>query len=112
MIETRDNSIGSEENVRKVSDITGMTAATSESSESTSSESNETSETSDSKSTEDSNASDSTELEPIKAKDCVNGTQSCESEEYLFQVIGDDAHFPLNNLMESDGSERELSLRR
>ncbi|XP_040892398.1 secretory calcium-binding phosphoprotein 1 [Toxotes jaculatrix] len=98
------------------SDITGVTAATSDSSESSSSESNETNEASDSsddsKSTEDSNASDSTELEQIKTKDCVNGTQSCESEEYFFQDIGDDAHHSVDNLMMPDEEERELSLRR
>ena len=101
------------------SDITGLTAATSNSSESASSESNETSETSEasdssdaSKSTEDSNASDSIELGQIKAKDCVNGTQSCESEEYFFQDIGDDAHYSVDNLMVPDEDERELNLRR
>lgn len=97
-------------------DITGVTAAASDSSESASSESNETSEASDSsdasKSAEDSNASDSSELEQIKAPDCVNGTQSCESEEYFFQDIGDDAHYSVDNLMVPDEDERELSLRR
>ncbi|XP_075948102.1 uncharacterized protein LOC142950087 [Anarhichas minor] len=95
---------------------------TNDSSESTSSESNETSETSDSsdssdssdasKSEEDSNASDSAELGQIKTRDCVNGTQSCESEEYLFQDIGDDAHYSVDSLMVPDEDERELSLRR
>ncbi|XP_068583386.1 uncharacterized protein [Cebidichthys violaceus] len=89
---------------------------TNDSSESTSSESNETSETSDSsdasKSAEDSNASDSAELEQIKTRDCVNGTQSCESEEHLFQDIGDDAHYSVDSLMVPDEDERELSLRR
>ncbi|XP_018551158.1 dentin sialophosphoprotein [Lates calcarifer] len=98
------------------SDMTGVTAATSDSSESTSSESDETSESNDtsdaSKSTEDSNGSDSAELEQIKTKDCVNGTQSCESEEYFFQDIGDDAHYSVDNLMVPDEDERELSLRR
>lgn len=98
------------------SDITGVAAAPSNSSESSSSESNETSENSDSsdasKSAEDSNASDSAELEQFKAKDCVNGTQSCESEEYFFQDIGDDAHYSVDNLMVPDEDERELSLRR
>ncbi|KAG8014772.1 hypothetical protein GBF38_003401, partial [Nibea albiflora] len=96
------------------SDITAVTAATSDSSESASSESNETSETSDSsdessKSTE-SNASDSTELNQLNA--CVNGTQSCESEEDFFQEIGDDAHFSVDNLMVPEEDERELILRR
>ncbi|GLD66895.1 secretory calcium-binding phosphoprotein 1 [Lates japonicus] len=98
------------------SNMTGVTAATSDSSESTSSESDETSESNDtsdaSKSTEHSNASDSAELEQIKTKDCVNGTQSCESEEYFFQDIGDDAHYSVDNLMVPDEDERELSLRR
>lgn len=95
------------------SDITSVTAAASDSSDSTSSESNGTSE--DSKSTEDSNASDSTELVQIKTKDCVNGTQSCESEEHFFQNVGDDAHYSvgnLDNLMVPDEDDRQLSLRR
>ncbi|XP_071360524.1 secretory calcium-binding phosphoprotein 1 [Trachinotus anak] len=95
---------------------TSEVTATSDSSESTSSESSETSETSDSsdasKSTEDSNASDSTEVQQIETKDCVNGTQSCESEEYFFQAVGDDAHYSVDNLMVPDEDERELSLRR
>lgn len=102
------------------SDATDETVATSDSSESTisqsteSSESNETSEDSDSsdasKSAEDSNASDSAEL--TQMKDCVNGTQSCESDEYFFQDIGDDAHYSVDNLMVPDDDERELILRR
>lgn len=102
------------------SDITDETAATSDSSQSSdtqskeSSESSETSEDSDSsdasKSTEDSNASDSAEL--TQMKDCVNGTQSCESDEYFFQDIGDDAHYSVDNLMVPDDDERELILRR
>nr|XP_020457826.1 lisH domain-containing protein C1711.05-like isoform X2 [Monopterus albus]XP_020457827.1 lisH domain-containing protein C1711.05-like isoform X2 [Monopterus albus] len=98
------------------SDITAVTAVSSESSESsesTSSESSGTEETSDSsESTEDCDANDSTEMKQIKAKDCVNGTQSCESEEYFFQDIGDDAHFSVYNLMVPNENERELSLRR
>ncbi|CAJ1052300.1 secretory calcium-binding phosphoprotein 1 [Xyrichtys novacula] len=95
---------------------TSDTSVTSDSSQSTSKESNESmeSEESDSsdasKSTEDSNASDSAELKQIQ--DCVNGTQSCESEEYFFQDIGDDAHYSLDNLMVPDDDERELMLRR
>ncbi|KAM7419293.1 hypothetical protein PAMA_016417 [Pampus argenteus] len=160
MVETRDNSMGSEENVRKswvqlfarvnkvlkaednssievkgqsntvqvpsnlplvdnstnISDTTSDSADTSDSSESNSSESSETSEASDSsdasKSTEESNASDSTELKQIKAKDCVNATQSCESEEYFFQDIGDDVHYSVDNLMVPDEDEREFRLRR
>ncbi|XP_074538767.1 secretory calcium-binding phosphoprotein 1 [Halichoeres trimaculatus] len=97
------------------SDSTDETAATSDSSQSTpSKESSETSEDSDSsdasKSTEDSNASDSAEL--TQMKDCVNGTQSCESDEYFFQDIGDDAHYSVDNLMVPDDDERELILRR
>ncbi|XP_045903176.1 secretory calcium-binding phosphoprotein 1 [Micropterus dolomieu] len=98
------------------SDVTGITAVTTSSSESTSSESNETSEDSDSsdasKSSEESNATDSSELQQIKTQDCVNGTQSCESEEHFFQDIGDDAHYSVDNLMMPDEAERELSLRR
>lgn len=90
-----------------------------DSSSSESSESNETNETKDSSdssdtsmSTEDSNASDSTELKQLKARDCVNGTQSCESEERFFQSVGDDAHFSVDNLMVPDEDDRELMLRR
>lgn len=123
-----ENSVDSSESTSDsadTSDSTAITAATSDSSESTSSESNETSETSEtsdssdstesnntSESTEDSNASDSTELQQIKHQNCVNGTQSCESEEYFFQDIGDDGHHSVDNLMVPDDDERELSLRR
>ncbi|KAI3353171.1 hypothetical protein L3Q82_019718, partial [Scortum barcoo] len=95
------------------SDSTALTAATSNSSESASSESNETSEASESiEDSDDSNASDSSELAQIKGPACVNGTQSCESEEYFFQDIGDDAHRSVDNLMVPDEDERELFLRR
>ncbi|KAL6110712.1 uncharacterized protein ACO6RY_19744 [Pungitius sinensis] len=97
----------------------GATASNSDSSDSTSSESNETSETSETSdssdtnaSVEESNASDNALLGQLKTKDCVNGTQSCESEEYLFQDIGDDAHYSVDSLMVPDDDERELSLRR
>ncbi|KAL3067094.1 hypothetical protein OYC64_016942 [Pagothenia borchgrevinki] len=164
MIETRDDSMGSEENVRKswvqqfasvIKDLSAednssmeikaqpdhltekqptltststnntessseSTSSESTSSESTSSESNQTNETSEesdssseeSKSLEDSNASDSDELQQIKAPDCVKGTQSCESEEYFFQDIGDDAQYSVDNLMMPEEAERELRLRR
>lgn len=81
-----------------------------------SSESNETSssssEASDSAQSSQSSqdSSDSRELSPIK--DCVNGTQSCESQEYFFQDIGDDANYSVDNLMVPDEDDRELSLRR
>ncbi|XP_029995429.1 secretory calcium-binding phosphoprotein 1 [Sphaeramia orbicularis] len=126
-----ENSVDSSESTSDstdTSDSTAITAATADSSESTSSESNETSETSEtsdssdssdstdssdtSESTEDSNGSDSTELQQIKHQNCVNGTQSCESEEYFFQDIGDDGHHSVDNLMVPDEDERELSLRR
>lgn len=98
------------------SDSTETTAATSDSNASSSSESIESKESSESSdasmSTEDSNASDSTELERLKVTDCVNGTQSCESEEDFFQTIGDDAHFSVDNLSVPDEDEKELMLRR
>ncbi|XP_068445521.1 secretory calcium-binding phosphoprotein 1 [Clinocottus analis] len=78
-----------------------VVVATKDSSESTSSESNETSD-----------SSDSSESRQIKTRDCVNGTQSCESDEYLFQDIGDDAHYSVDSLMMPDENERELILRR
>lgn len=97
---------------------TTLVTFTVDSSQSASSESNETSssEASDSasdsaqssSSEEDSN-SDSRELNNIK--NCVNGTQSCESEEYFFQDIGDDANYSVDNLMVPDEDDRELSLR-
>lgn len=100
-------------------DNTAVMTFTADSSQSASSESNETSssEASDSasdsdsaQSSEDSDDSDSRELSPIK--NCVNGTQSCESEEYFFQDIGDDANYSVDNLMVPDEDDRELSLRR
>ncbi|XP_027872911.1 secretory calcium-binding phosphoprotein 1 isoform X2 [Xiphophorus couchianus] len=101
------------------SDSSDVSAASSDSTDSSSSESQESQETSDSndsstesKSTEDSNASDSAELEQVRAKNCVNSTQSCESEEYFLQSIGDDAHSPSEHLLVPDEDDRELSLRR
>uniref|UniRef100_A0A674N1F6 Secretory calcium-binding phosphoprotein 1 n=1 Tax=Takifugu rubripes TaxID=31033 RepID=A0A674N1F6_TAKRU len=118
MGETRDDSMGSEENVRKnlievIPDNLGTeesteaptvetptaetTAATSDSSESTS----ETSE-----------SSESNETRRINIADCVNATESCESDEYFFQGIGDDGLYTVDNLMAPDDGERELQLRR
>ncbi|XP_017159669.1 secretory calcium-binding phosphoprotein 1 isoform X2 [Poecilia reticulata] len=102
------------------SDSSDVSAAASDSTDSSSSsESQESQETSDSndsstasKSTEDSNASDSAELEQVRAKNCVNSTQSCESEEYFLQSIGDDAHSPGEHLLVPDEDDRELRLRR
>ncbi|XP_071382386.1 secretory calcium-binding phosphoprotein 1 [Centroberyx affinis] len=105
------------------SDSAGITDATSESSDSTSSESDETSENSDSsressressESAEESDASDSADLEQVRAKDCAQGADStdCDSEEYFFQDIGDDAHHPVGHLMVPEEDDRELSLRR
>lgn len=92
-------------------DTTELTAAAS--SQSTSSESDETSETSEtSEASDSSDASDSSELQHVKTHDCVNGTQSCESEEDFFQVIGDDTHYSVDHLMVPEEDERELSLRR
>ncbi|KAI4832645.1 hypothetical protein KUCAC02_015607 [Chaenocephalus aceratus] len=93
---------------------TSRESTTSESTSSESDQTNETSEESDSsseesKSLEDSNASDSDELQQIKAPDCVKGTQSCE---YFFQDIGDDAQYSVDNLMMPEEAERELHLRR
>lgn len=110
-----DSSVSSSESADS-SDSTALTVVTADSSQSLSSESNETSEASDSaqssESVEDSDGSDSTELGQLKVKDCVNGTQSCESEEYFFQDIGDDAHYSVDNLLVPDEDDRELSLRR
>lgn len=94
------------------SDSAGISAAASNSSESASSESHESNEnTSSSESTEDSDGSDSSELQQIQTKECVNGTQSCESEED-FQSIGDDAQLSVDNLAVPDEDDRELRLRR
>ncbi|PWA29335.1 hypothetical protein CCH79_00013962 [Gambusia affinis] len=101
------------------SDSSDVSAAASDSTASSSSESQESQETSDSndsstasKSTEDSNASDSAELDQVRAKNCVNSTQSCESEEYFLQDIGDDAHSLGEHLLVPDEDDRELRLRR
>ncbi|XP_041640039.1 secretory calcium-binding phosphoprotein 1 [Cheilinus undulatus] len=113
LVDSTSDSSDSTSESADTSDSTEETAATSDSSESKeSNETNETSEDSDSasRSEEDSNASDSAELEQVK--DCVNGTQSCESEEYFFSDIGDDAHYSVDNLMVPDDGEREFMLRR
>uniref|UniRef100_A0A3P9JTU2 Uncharacterized protein n=1 Tax=Oryzias latipes TaxID=8090 RepID=A0A3P9JTU2_ORYLA len=101
------------------SDSTDLAAANSNSTESDSSESQESEETSDSsdaskssKESDESDESDSAESEQFKAKDCVNGTQSCESEEYFVQSVGDDAHFSVHGLMMPDEENMELRLRR
>lgn len=112
-----DNPTDSSDTTSNSADTSEVNAVTaSESSESTSSESNETNETSEasdsSQSAEDSNASDSSQLQQVQTADCVNGTQSCESEEYFLQNIGDDAHYAVDNLMVPEEDERELSLRR
>ncbi|XP_038128322.1 secretory calcium-binding phosphoprotein 1 [Cyprinodon tularosa] len=100
-------------------DTSDVKAAASDSSDSTSSESQESQETSDTKSssaasesTEDSDASDSAEMNQVREKDCVNSTQSCESEEYFLQSIGDDAHSTGEHLLVPDEEDRELRLRR
>ncbi|XP_070843908.1 secretory calcium-binding phosphoprotein 1 [Chaetodon trifascialis] len=91
------------------SDTTSDSADTSElpTAASSSSESNETSETS-----ETSDSSDSSEMQHIRGHDCVNGTQSCESEEYFFQDIGDDGQVSVDNAMVPEVDDREFSLRR
>lgn len=97
---------------------TALVTFTADSSQSSSSESNETSssaasdsasESAQSSSSEEDSNSDSREMHHIK--NCVNGTQSCESEEYFFQDIGDDANYSVDNLMVPDEDDRELSLR-
>ncbi|XP_034451300.1 secretory calcium-binding phosphoprotein 1 isoform X4 [Hippoglossus hippoglossus] len=103
---TIDNQVDNPSSSSESSDTSEATAAPT-TSESSSSESSETSETSES--TED---SDSAEVQQMKTSDCVNGTQSCESDEYLFHDIGDDAHYGVDNLMAPDDDERELTLRR
>lgn len=72
-------------------------------SSSSESDSNETDETSES--------SESSEMGQIQT-DCGNATESCESEEYFFQGIGDDGQFSVGNLLAPDESERELHLKR
>lgn len=71
-----------------------------------SSESDETSETS-----ETSESSESREMGQVKT-DCVNSTESCESDEYFFQGIGDDGLYTVDNLMAPDERRREFQLRR
>ncbi|XP_035992913.1 secretory calcium-binding phosphoprotein 1 isoform X2 [Fundulus heteroclitus] len=101
------------------SESSDVTAPASDSASSESQESQEASDSNDSndssaasQSTEDSDASDSAELEQVRARDCANSTQSCESEEYFLQSIGDDAHSPVEHLMVPDEDDRELRLRR
>ncbi|KAK7929229.1 hypothetical protein WMY93_005624 [Mugilogobius chulae] len=94
-----------------------MTDTVDSSSQSLSSESNETSSSEASDSGSDSAHSsqsheDSHSAELKQLKHCVNGTHSCESQEYFFQDIGDDANYSVDNLMVPDEDERELSLRR
>ncbi|XP_011474173.1 dentin sialophosphoprotein-like isoform X2 [Oryzias latipes] len=108
-----------EKSIDSSSDSTDLAAANSNSTESDSSESQESEETSDSsdaskssKESDESDGSDSAESEQFKAKDCVNGTQSCESEEYFVQSVGDDAHFSVHGLMTPDEENMELRLRR
>lgn len=94
-----------------VSNSMDVSAATSNSSESESSESHESHENdTSSESTEDSN--DSNSLEQIHNKNCVNGTQSCESEELFLHSVGDDAHFSVGDLHMPDEDDGELRLRR
>lgn len=107
ILELSDNlgSISSEENSTESNSLelggpSNTSDVTAASSESASSESTETSE-----------ASDSTESNQIRAPACVNGTASCESEEYFLQGIGDDGHAAVDHLMVPDDDERELSLR-
>ncbi|KAM4594087.1 secretory calcium-binding phosphoprotein 1 [Fundulus diaphanus] len=109
----------SSETTSDSTDTSESSDVTAPASDSTSSESQESQEASDSndssaasQSTEDSDASDSAELEQVRAKDCANSTQSCESEEYFLQSIGDDAHSPVEHLMVPDEDDRELRLRR
>lgn len=70
-----------------------------------SSESDETSETSET-------SSESSEAGPVNVVECSNSTESCESDEYFFQGIGDDGLYTVDNLMAPDDGERELQLRR
>ncbi|CDQ85551.1 unnamed protein product [Oncorhynchus mykiss] len=91
---------------------------TSDSSESSeSSESSDTSDTSDSSNTSDSKESDTSESEErhqSQATDCQQGVHStaCDSEEYFIQDIGDDGHYPMDDLLMPEEEHRELSLRR
>lgn len=75
-----------------------------------SSESDETSETSET--SESSESSESSERGQVPPVDCGNSTESCESDEYFFQGIGDDGLYTVDNLMAPDEGERELHLRR
>lgn len=100
LIEVIPDSLGTEESTEAPTVETPpdeATAATSDSSESTS----ETSE-----------SSESNESGRINIADCVNATESCESDEYFFQGIGDDGLHTVDNLMAPDDGERELQLRR
>ncbi|XP_056136462.1 secretory calcium-binding phosphoprotein 1 [Lampris incognitus] len=94
----RDNSDTSDSDSTDTSDLTGTVDAT-KSSDSTSSESSET--------------SDSSDTSDVTAKDCLKvDSTECESEEYFFENIGDDAHYSVDDQMVPDEDHRELSLRR
>ncbi|TWW59644.1 hypothetical protein D4764_06G0011740 [Takifugu flavidus] len=116
MGETRDDSMGSEENVRKnlievipdnLEESTEAPTVETTTAETTSDSSESTSETS-----ETSESSESNETGRINIADCVNATESCESDEYFFQGIGDNGLYAVDNLMAPDDGERELQLRR
>lgn len=98
LIEVMPDSLGTEESTEAPT----VEAPTDETTSSESSES--TSETSES--------SESNETGRINVADCVNATESCESDEYFFQGIGDDGLHTVDNLMAPDDGERELQLRR
>lgn len=100
LIEVIPDNLGTEESTEAPTVETPTAETTSDSSESTS----ETSETSES--------SESNETRRINVADCVNATESCESDEYFFQGIGDDGLYAVDNLMAPDDGERELQLRR
>uniref|UniRef100_UPI0037E78BD9 germ cell nuclear acidic protein-like n=1 Tax=Semicossyphus pulcher TaxID=241346 RepID=UPI0037E78BD9 len=104
------NNAQGQTNLQQVDNPTDSSDATSESAD-TSDTTDET-QSSSSESDETSEDSDSSDLKQMKSQECVNGTQSCESEEYFFQDIGDDAHYSMDNLIMPDDDERELSLRR
>ncbi|XP_067107049.1 secretory calcium-binding phosphoprotein 1 [Osmerus mordax] len=96
---------------REGCDISNVPEANTDSSES--SETSEASDSSDTSESTESETSDSADTQQMETRDCRGGVDStaCDSDEYVFQDIGDDAHYPVEHLMMPE-EVHELHLRR
>lgn len=106
------NTDSSESSDTSEGDTNNLAKANTDSSES--SETSETSDSSESSESTESDDSDSDQKQQLNPKDCQRGVDidaDCDSEEYFFQDIGDDAHYPVDNLMMPE-EVHELHLRR